>query len=312
MGVATVSRASITKVCRTRSGRRWPIGSKRGFVFLTSTVASINTCSSGPWRPFVAGTCDQPIANEAIQRRAAYLNGRRHDLYDSRSTWSCSTRRHTSFDAAPGFSGSGQAPREAMRAWLSTDHADALETSSIEPSARSITRRKASRSKSATSVLRACARRGVPILPRARELRPAVVAAAGLTLRHASGLLRLRLRRRVPPGPSAGRRPRRQGPDDEGAAEPDVRVHAAGPVRRSRGVHRLPGMATHPSDRMRRDVQAARHFFNKRVSMVNYVSPETRPEEMLVDDSARSDRPSARRRPDRAGGERPLLRPRAR
>jgi len=32
--------------------------------------------------PFVAGRCDQPIANEAIQRRAAYLNDRRHDLYD--------------------------------------------------------------------------------------------------------------------------------------------------------------------------------------------------------------------------------------
>src|SRR6185295_10716363 len=29
-----------------------------------------------------------------------------------------------------------------------------------------------------------------------------------------------------------------------------------------------------------------RHFFNKRVSFINYVSPETRPEEMLVDDSA--------------------------
>ena len=42
-----------------------------------------------------------------------------------------------------------------------------------------------------------------------------------------------------------------------------------------------------PSDRMRRDVQSRRrHFFNKRVSIVNYVSPETRPEEMLVDDSA--------------------------
>jgi type IV secretion system protein VirB4 len=38
---------------------------------------------------------------------------------------------------------------------------------------------------------------------------------------------------------------------------------------------------------MRRDVQSRRrHFFNKRVSIVNYVSPETRPEEMLVDDSA--------------------------
>jgi type IV secretory pathway VirB4 component len=42
-----------------------------------------------------------------------------------------------------------------------------------------------------------------------------------------------------------------------------------------------------PSDRMRRDLQRRRrHFFNTRVSLVNYVSPETRAEEMLVDDSA--------------------------
>ena len=42
-----------------------------------------------------------------------------------------------------------------------------------------------------------------------------------------------------------------------------------------------------PSDRVRRDIQSRRrHFFNKRVSLVNYVSTETRPEEMLVDDSA--------------------------
>lgn len=40
-------------------------------------------------------------------------------------------------------------------------------------------------------------------------------------------------------------------------------------------------------DKVRRDIQARRrHFFNKRVSMVNYVSPETQPDEMLVDDSA--------------------------
>jgi hypothetical protein len=38
---------------------------------------------------------------------------------------------------------------------------------------------------------------------------------------------------------------------------------------------------------VRRDIQSRRrHFFNKRVSLVNYVSPDTRPEEMLVDDSA--------------------------
>jgi hypothetical protein len=41
------------------------------------------------------------------------------------------------------------------------------------------------------------------------------------------------------------------------------------------------------SDRVRRDLQARRrHFFNKRISMVNYLTPEARPEEMLVDDSA--------------------------
>ncbi len=40
-------------------------------------------------------------------------------------------------------------------------------------------------------------------------------------------------------------------------------------------------------ERARRDIQARRrHFFNKRVSLVNYVSPDTRPDEMLVDDSA--------------------------
>lgn len=42
-----------------------------------------------------------------------------------------------------------------------------------------------------------------------------------------------------------------------------------------------------PNGRMRRTLQTRRrHFFNKRVSMVNYVSPETRPDEMLVDESA--------------------------
>ncbi len=41
------------------------------------------------------------------------------------------------------------------------------------------------------------------------------------------------------------------------------------------------------NDRVRRDLRARRrHFFNKRVSLVNYVAPESKPEEMLIDDSA--------------------------
>ena len=42
-----------------------------------------------------------------------------------------------------------------------------------------------------------------------------------------------------------------------------------------------------PAASVRRDIHSRRrHFFNSRVSLINYVSAETRPEEMLVDDSA--------------------------
>jgi hypothetical protein len=38
---------------------------------------------------------------------------------------------------------------------------------------------------------------------------------------------------------------------------------------------------------MRREIQSRRrHFFNKRVSLINYVSPDAKSEEMLVDESA--------------------------
>src|SRR4029077_15448129 len=42
-----------------------------------------------------------------------------------------------------------------------------------------------------------------------------------------------------------------------------------------------------PNDRVRRDLHARRrHHHNRRISMINYVSPgETRPEEVLVDES---------------------------
>jgi type IV secretion system protein VirB4 len=41
------------------------------------------------------------------------------------------------------------------------------------------------------------------------------------------------------------------------------------------------------NEKVRKDIHARRrHFFNKRVSIVNYAAPETQPDEMLVDDSA--------------------------
>lgn len=42
-----------------------------------------------------------------------------------------------------------------------------------------------------------------------------------------------------------------------------------------------------PAASIRREIHARRrHFFNKRISMVNYLSPQSKPDDMLVDDSA--------------------------
>jgi type IV secretion system protein TrbE len=42
-----------------------------------------------------------------------------------------------------------------------------------------------------------------------------------------------------------------------------------------------------PVDKVRRDIRGKRrHYFNKRISLVNYLSPDTKPEHMLVDESA--------------------------
>ena len=74
-------------------------------------------------RPFVAAACQPPIANEAIQRRAVYLNGRRDDLYDLSLYLVLLyeaphvARRSTELRQI------WQDPRKALRAWLSPDHA---------------------------------------------------------------------------------------------------------------------------------------------------------------------------------------------
>jgi type IV secretion/conjugal transfer VirB4 family ATPase len=42
-----------------------------------------------------------------------------------------------------------------------------------------------------------------------------------------------------------------------------------------------------PADRVRRDIRAKRrHYFNRRISLVNYLGPDTTPDQMLVDQSA--------------------------
>ena len=207
----------------------------------------------------------------------------------SRSTWSSSTRHRTSFDAAPSFAASGQAPREALRAWLSTDRTLKLVESELDRAIGTL-HHKAQGFEVQISDFGPARLQKREAFRFFRELvnyEPAVVDAARLT--HDTHL-------------------------DYFVSDSAVDCHRDHLLVGDRVVkvlttkeppsqtfaflmqdlYEIPGefiacleWQRIPSDRMRRDVQSRRrHFFNKRVSIVNYVAPETRPEEMLVDDSA--------------------------
>mgnify|MGYP000076508098 CR=1 FL=1 len=239
--------------------------------------------------PIVAAPCTQPIAHEAIQRRAAYLNDRRHELYDvslylvlmyeAPSVGRTSTRLRRL----------GRAPREALREWLSIRQTVTLLETDLDRAIATLHQK----AQAFEGQLSEC---GPQRLAKGEAFRffrhlvnydAATVDAARLTHDthldyfvadsaiecHRDHLLVGRRRVKV-----------------LSMKEPPSQTFA----------HLLADLYTIPgefiaclewqriaSDRVRRDLQARRrHFFNKRVSIVNYVTPEARPEEMLVDDSA--------------------------
>lgn len=239
--------------------------------------------------PIVAAPCGQPIAHEAIQRRAAYLNERRHALYDlglylvllyePASVARTSTRLRRL----------GRAPGEAVREWLSVRRTIRLLEADLDRAIAALHHK----AQAFEVQLSECGPDRLPKTDAFRFFRQlvnydcAIIDAAHLT--HDTHL-------------------------DYFVSDSAVECHRDHLVVGRRRVkvlsmkeppsqtfaHLLADLYTIPgefiaclewqrtaSDRVRRDLQARRrHFFNKRVSMVNYVAPEARPEEMLVDDSA--------------------------
>ena len=239
--------------------------------------------------PIACAPCAQPIAREAIQERAAYLNDRRADLfefglylvvlYEAATTPRMSTQLRDFL----------RSPRAALRTWLSPQ--EALRLIDVE-----LDRAVAALHHKVESVAVQLGEFGVEQLSKARAFQffrrlvnydPKIADAATLTYDthldyfvadssvecHRDHLLVGRhhvnvLSMKEPPGQTF--------------------AHLLG------NLHAVPGEFVAclewqriSSDRMRRDLQTRRrHFFNKRVSIVNYVAPEARPEEMLVDDSA--------------------------
>ena len=237
--------------------------------------------------PIVSAPCQQPIAHEAIQRRAAYLNGRRHQLYDiglflvllyeAPNSARRSTHLHRVF----------QAPRQALRGWLSSEKtiqlleveldraigtlyhkADAFEIQASEFGLRRLGK------SDAFSFFRQLVNYDSVA---ARKLTydthlDYFVSDASIECYRDHLLVGDRLVKVL------------------SMKEPPSHTFAL----LLRDLYEIPGdliacleWQRISSDRMRRDLQTRRrHFFNKRVSIVNYVAPDTRPEEMLVDDSA--------------------------
>jgi type IV secretion system protein VirB4 len=239
--------------------------------------------------PFVAMPCEAPVANEAIQRRAAYLNGRRQDLYDLSLYLVLLyeaphvVRRRTEIRRF------WQGPGEALRAWLSMDQARQLLESELDRAIGTLHHK-------AQAFEVQIGEFGPVRLEKSTAFRffrellnysPAVVDAARLAYdTHLDYFVSDSAvdchRDHLVVGDRAVK--------VLSMKEPPSQTFAF----LLQDLYEIPGEFVAclewqriPSDRMRREVQSRRrHFFNKRVSIVNYVSPETRPEEMLVDDSA--------------------------
>ena len=241
--------------------------------------------------PFLAPRCPEPIAREAANRRAAYLNGRRSELCRLELFLVLLYEPPTRGRVSTSLSGFWRAPRQSLRAWLSTQRT--LQTVESELDA------------------------AIDALHHKAELFEAQLVDLAPTRLSRRDTFRF-LRRLVNYDAAVVEATRATAPDihlDYFLGDSSIECHRDHLMVGRRTVKVLsmkePPSQTFahllgelfsvpgefiacldwqriPADRMRHDIQnRRRHFFNKRVSLVNYITPgEARTEDMLVDESA--------------------------
>ena len=237
----------------------------------------------------VAAPCPQIIVHEAVQQRASYLNSRRSELYDLALYFVLVYEWPTAVRTSTRLRHVWRAPKEAFLAWLSTRHTVTLLEAELDRSIATLHDKAQAFEVQLSDI-------GPERLSKADAFRffrqlvngdPATAAAASLAhdthldyfvadstvdchrdhLMVGGRLVKV-LSMKEPPSRTF--------------------AHLLG------DLHMIPGefiacleWQRIPNDRMRQDLQRRRrHFFNRRVSLVNYVAPDARPEDMLVDDSA--------------------------
>jgi type IV secretion system protein TrbE len=237
-----------------------------------------------------SATCSHPVVDDAIRRHVEHLNARRDDLYEvalylvlvyegfrARSSTSTQLR------------GLWRHPRQALREWLSTNTTTTVMEGELNRALAQFHQKAAAFE--------------VQLADSTRPTRLGKADAFQLIRRLVN----------YSPGKAAGARLKYDTHVDYFAADCSVDCHRSHldvdgvhvkvlTMKEPPGstfAHMLEGLYTVPgefiacsewrrlpNDSVRRQIQSRRrHFFNKRIALVNYVAPETRPEEMLVNDS---------------------------
>lgn len=239
--------------------------------------------------PFEAVPCAQPVAREAIERRVSYLNNRLSTLsrsehylallYEGESVGETSTRLRQAL----------RSPRQALRDWLSLSQTLTVLEHGLDESIRALNHRAEAFEVQMTDfgLVRLQKAEAFRFLRHLINLDTQTASASPLRYdTHLDYFIADSAIERQRDHLFVGRRVAKV----LTMKEPPSRTYAS----LSTDLLAIPGEFTAclewrrlPSDRMRRDIKSRqRHFFNRRVSLVNYVGPETRSEGMLVDDSA--------------------------
>ena len=192
---STACAAWTTRACPTRSVRRSPTASRPRLRLLDERCRVYQYLLKRTRRPFAAAACRTPIAHEAIQRRAAYLNAPSprtvRPVAVPGAALRSTARRPAEHRAARVLA---CAPQGALRAWLSlTDTLQLLESGAGPGDRHAAPQGAGVRSADrATSDRRDWRRPKPSVLPPARELRAGRRRRRPADARHAPGLLRVR------------------------------------------------------------------------------------------------------------------------
>lgn len=239
--------------------------------------------------PFAASSCRRAVAHEALQRRTDYLNDRRHDLYRVDHFLVLIYETPTTACASTSLGRAWRAPRLAIRNWLSLQRSCTLLERDLDRAIETLHHK-------ARAVEVQLAESGLRRLQKSEAFRffRRLVNYDAVTVDASSLTYDTHLDYFIADSAVECHRDRlvvgHQAVKVLSMKEPPSQTYA----HMLDDLFALPGefigcleWQRSPNDRVRRDIQSRRrHFFNKRVSMVNYLSTDTRPEEMLVDDSA--------------------------